>query len=72
MYFTDTPELRKFEREMRQSPNFDKRNDDCDKTDDARSLDNKNFYTDEKKMEINFMTIKIRKGDFIRTEQNTI
>lgn len=49
MYFTDTPELRKFEREMRQSPNFDKRNDDCDKTDDARSLDNKNFYTDEKK-----------------------
>ena len=30
MYFTDTPELRKFEREMRQKPNFDRRNDDCD------------------------------------------
>lgn len=28
MYFTDTPELRKFEREMRQKPNFDRRNDD--------------------------------------------
>lgn len=27
MYFTDTPELRKFEREMKQKPNFDKRND---------------------------------------------
>ena len=26
MYFTDTPELRKFEREMRQKPNFDRRN----------------------------------------------
>ena len=30
MYFTDTPELRKFEREMRQKPNFDRRNDECD------------------------------------------
>ena len=28
MYFTDTPELRKFEREMQQKPNFDRRRDD--------------------------------------------
>ena len=28
MYFTDTPELRKFEKGMRQKPNFDRRNDD--------------------------------------------
>ena len=28
MYFTDTPELRKFEREMKQKPNFDRHNDD--------------------------------------------
>ncbi len=28
MYFTDTPELRKFEREMKQKPNFDRYNDD--------------------------------------------
>lgn len=48
MYFTDTPELRKFEREMRQKPNFDRRSDDCDETDDTRSLDDKNFYTDRK------------------------
>ena len=27
MYFTDTPELRKFERQMKQKPNFDRRND---------------------------------------------
>ncbi len=27
MYFTDTPELRKFEREMKQKPNFDRHND---------------------------------------------
>ena len=27
MYFTDTPELRKFEKEMKQKPNFDRRND---------------------------------------------
>lgn len=24
MYFTDTPELRRFEREMKQKPNFDR------------------------------------------------
>lgn len=34
MYFTDTTELRKFEREMRQKPNFDGRNDDCYENDD--------------------------------------
>ena len=28
MYFTDTFELRKFEREMRQKPNFDRSSDD--------------------------------------------
>lgn len=28
MYFTDTPELRKFEKEMRQKPNFDRCSDD--------------------------------------------
>lgn len=28
MYFTDTPELRKLEREMKQKPNFDRHNDD--------------------------------------------
>lgn len=27
MYFTETPELRKFEKEMKQKPNFDRRND---------------------------------------------
>ena len=35
MYFTDTPELRKFEREMQQKPNFDRRNDNCDENDEA-------------------------------------
>ena len=41
MYFTDTPELRKFEREMRQKPNFDRRNDDCDENEIAHFSDNK-------------------------------
>lgn len=36
MYFTDTPELRKFEWEMRQKPNFDRGNDNCDETDDGK------------------------------------
>lgn len=45
MYFTDTPELRKFEREMRQKPNFDRRNDDCDKNKIAHFSDNKNLDT---------------------------
>ena len=49
MYFTDTPELRKFEREMRQKPNFDKRNDDCYENNDAHFPDNKNLNTNRKK-----------------------
>ena len=43
MYFTDTPELRKFEREMRQKPNFDRRNYDYDDNYNAHTLDNKNL-----------------------------
>lgn len=45
MYFTDTPELRKFEREMRQKPNFDRCNDDCDENDEAHLPDDKNYDT---------------------------
>ena len=41
MYFTDTPERRKFEREMRQKPNFDRRNDDCDESGNKNPSDNK-------------------------------
>lgn len=49
MYFTDTPELRKFEREMKQKPNFDKQNDyfseneSSHKRKDIKSGDNKKF-----------------------------
>ena len=43
MYFTDTHELRKFEWEMQQKPNFDRRNDNCDKNNDAHFSDNKNL-----------------------------
>lgn len=60
MYFTDTPELRKFEREMRQKPNFDRRNDDCYENNDAHFPDNKNLNTNRKKTEVDFVTIKIR------------
>ena len=49
MYFTDTPELRKFEREMRQKPNFNRRNDDCDENNQAHFSDNKNVNTSRKK-----------------------
>lgn len=49
MYFTDTPELRRFEREMRQKPNFDRRNYNCDINDDAQFSDNKNVNTNRKK-----------------------
>ncbi|MGN0497816.1 MAG: hypothetical protein ACI4F6_01930 [Acutalibacteraceae bacterium] len=52
MYFTDTPELRKFVREMRQKPNFDKRNDDCYENNDAHFPDNKNLNTDRNKKEV--------------------
>ena len=41
MYFTDTPEPRNFEREMRQKPNFDRRNDDCDESGNKNPSDNK-------------------------------
>jgi hypothetical protein len=60
MYFTDTPELRKFEREMRQKPNFDRRNDECDENEISHFSDNKMSIQTEKKKEIDFMTIKIR------------
>lgn len=43
MYFTDTPELRKFEREMRQKPNFDRCNDECDENEISHFSDNKNL-----------------------------
>ena len=49
MYFTDTPELRKFEREMRQKPNFDRRNDECDENEIAHFSDNKKLNTDRNK-----------------------
>ena len=49
MYFTDTPELRKFEREMKQKPNFDRRNDDNNESEIAHFSDNKNFNTNRKK-----------------------
>ena len=47
MYFTDTPELRKFEREMRQNPNFDRRNDDENEI--SHFSDSKNVNTNRKK-----------------------
>ena len=49
MYFTDTPELRRFEREMRQKPNFDRRNDDNNENKIAHFSDNKNVNTNRKK-----------------------
>lgn len=61
MYFTDTPELRKFEREMKQKPNFDKRNDyfseneSSHKRKDIKSGDNKNLIT-----KVRHMKTKIR------------
>lgn len=61
MYFTDTPELRRFEREMRQKPNFDRRNDDCDENEIALSLITKiSKQTEIRKTGVDFMTIKIR------------
>ena len=52
MYFTDTHELRKFEREMRQKPNFDRRNVECDKNEIAHFSDNKNVNTNRNKKEV--------------------
>lgn len=49
MYFTDTPELRKFEREMRQKPNFDRGNVECDENEISHFSDNKNFNTNRNK-----------------------
>ena len=60
MYFTDTPELRRFEREMRQKPNFDRRNDDNNESEIAHFSDNKNVNTNRKRMKVDFVTIKIR------------
>lgn len=50
MYFTDTPELRKFEREMRQKPNFDRRNDEENKNTHLSVV--RNSDSDRKKKEV--------------------
>lgn len=61
MYFTDTPELRKFEREMRQKPNFDRRMMIVMKMKSYISLTTKNLtQTEIRKTGVDFMTIKIR------------
>ena len=52
MYFTDTPELRKFEREMRQKPNFDRRNDDNNESEIAHFSDNKKLNTNRNKKDM--------------------
>lgn len=52
MYFTDTPELRKFEGEMRQKSNFDRRNDDNNESEIAHFSDNKKLNTDRNKKEV--------------------
>lgn len=52
MYFTDTPELRKFEREMCQKPNFDRRNYECDENGILHFSDNKKLNTDRNKKEV--------------------
>ena len=60
MYFTDTPELRKFEREMRQKPNFASAIMIAMKIMTHISLITKISTQTEKKTEVDFMTIKIR------------
>lgn len=52
MYFTDTPELRKFEREMRQIPNFDRRNDDNNESEIAHFSGNKKLNTNRNKKDM--------------------
>ena len=41
IYFTDTPELRMFEREMKQKPNFDRHSDEKNK--DPQSYSERKF-----------------------------
>jgi hypothetical protein len=60
MYFTDTPELRKFEREMRQKPNFTGEMMIVMKMKSHIYLTTKMSIQTEKKTEVDFMTIKIR------------
>ncbi len=52
MYFTDTPELRKFEREMKQKPNFDRHSYDSDEIKNANVPNNEKSKTDIKVKEV--------------------
>lgn len=47
MYFTDTPELRMFEREMKQKPNFVRRSDEENK--DTQSYSERKFDVNRNK-----------------------
>lgn len=48
MYFTDTSELRKFKREIKQKPNFDRRNDYFSENEVSRKR--KDIKSDDKKI----------------------
>ncbi|MFR2255901.1 MAG: hypothetical protein ACLS6I_03185 [Ruminococcus sp.] len=48
MYFTDTPELRKFEKEMKQVPNFDREKVGDNITSDSNYSVNKNYSSEMK------------------------
>ena len=48
MYFTDTPELRKLEREMKQKPNFDRHNDDFSENGKGQYSDKKIYNSNSK------------------------
>ena len=47
IYFTDTPELRMFEREMKQKPNFDRHRDEKNK--DPQSYSERKFDVNRNK-----------------------
>ena len=47
MYFADTPELRMFEREMKQKPNFDRYSDEENK--DTQSYSERKFEVNKNK-----------------------
>lgn len=47
MYFTDTPELRMFEREMKKKPNFDRHSDEENK--DPQSYSERKFEVNKNK-----------------------
>lgn len=70
MYFTDTPELRKFEKEMKQVPNFDREKVGDNISCDSNYSVNKNYNKIDKEVNKSVKNLLYKDMDFLDSIQS--